>query len=93
MKQKVFLAISLVFLALLGTDIFTSFMGNHTYYNTMFADGSNWMTLLMVLISALIPTSYLLFTKKIRLDYFALAVYAGILLFGLSWIAIKDQLI
>ncbi|HMT00724.1 MAG TPA: hypothetical protein PKC14_00200 [Candidatus Absconditabacterales bacterium] len=93
MKQKIFLGISLVFLVLFGFETFSAFMANHTYYNTMFADGTNWSTLLMVLVAAFIPTSYLLFSKKIRLDYFALAIYSGILLFGLSWIAIKDQLI
>ncbi|HMT27022.1 MAG TPA: hypothetical protein PKD96_01850, partial [Candidatus Absconditabacterales bacterium] len=87
MKQKIFLGISLVFLVLFGFETFSAFMANHTYYNTMFADGTNWSTLLMVLVAAFIPTSYLLFSKKIRLDYFALAIYSGILLFGLSWIA------
>jgi len=50
--KKIFLGIMIFVLIVLGAEIFSEFMANHTYYNKMFASWTNWKLVISAVISA-----------------------------------------
>jgi len=93
LTQKIFLIIMLVVLVVFWVEIYSEFMVNHTYYNSMFASWENWKTVIAAIIAAWIPVLYLIINKSFSLKKFIIYLVSGLLLFSLLHIRIKDGLV
>ncbi|HRU50281.1 MAG TPA: hypothetical protein P5155_02135 [Candidatus Absconditabacterales bacterium] len=93
LTQKIFLIIMLIVLVVFGVEIYSEFMVNHTYYNTMFASWENWKTVVAAIIAAGVPVLYLIINKSFSLKKFIIYLVSGLLLFSLLHIRIKDGLV
>ncbi len=90
LTQKIFLIIILLVLVVFWAEIYSEFMANHTYYNTMFASWENWKLIISSIISAWIPILYLIFNKKFSLKKFIIYLIIWLIVFGLLHTWIKD---
>ena len=93
LTQKIFLIIMLIVLVVFWVEIYSEFMVNHTYYNSMFASWENWKTVIAAIIAAWIPVLYLIINKSFSLKKFIIYLVSGLLLFSLLHIRIKDGLV
>lgn len=93
LTQKIFLIIMLIVLVVFWVEIYSEFMVNHTYYNTMFASWENWKTVVAAIIAAWVPVLYLIINKSFSLKKFIIYLVSGLLLFSLLHIRIKDGLV
>lgn len=93
LTQKIFLIIMLVVLVVFWVEIYSEFMVNHTYYNSMFASWENWKTVIAAIIAAWVPVLYLIINKSFSLKKFIIYLVSGLLLFSLLHIRIKDGLV
>lgn len=93
LTQKIFLIIMLIVLVVFWVEIYSEFMVNHTYYNSMFASWENWKTVIAAIISAWVPVLYLIINKSFSLKKFIIYLVSGLLLFSLLHIRIKDGLV
>lgn len=93
LTQKIFLIIMLIVLVVFWVEIYSEFMINHTYYNSMFASWENWKTVIAAIIAAWIPVLYLIINKSFSLKKFIIYLVSGLLLFSLLHIRIKDGLV
>ncbi len=93
LTQKIFLIIMLIVLVIFWVEIYSEFMVNHTYYNSMFASWENWKTVIAAIIAAWIPVLYLIINKSFSLKKFIIYLVSGLLLFSLLHIRIKDGLV
>lgn len=76
-----------------GIDIFSSFLWNHAYYADMFASMDNRGQFALAIIAAGIPLRYLTQTSKIVLVDMVKYLFAGLLVFGLGQLMIKDTIL
>lgn len=93
LTQKIFLIIMLIVLVIFWVEIYSEFMVNHTYYNSMFASWENWKTVIAAIIAAWVPVLYLIINKSFSLKKFIIYLVSGLLLFSLLHIRIKDGLV
>ena len=93
LTQKIFLIIMLIVLVIFWVEIYSEFMVNHTYYNSMFASWGNWKTVIAAIIAAWVPVLYLIINKSFSLKKFIIYLVSGLLLFSLLHIRIKDGLV
>jgi hypothetical protein len=93
MKQKIFLALSIFLLTILGVSVYSEFMANHTYYNDMFQSRSNRKMIIRMAISALIPLGYIFWSKTFSAKSFFLKwIPAGLLVSSTAFILIKESI-
>ena len=91
--KNVFLCIMIIFMWVFCSEILWEFANNHTYYNTMFGSMKNRWTVISVLISAIIPTLYILFKhKKFSVPVFAVFLFAWLFVFGIVNLIIKESI-
>ncbi|MCK9467403.1 MAG: hypothetical protein M0P94_03680 [Candidatus Absconditabacterales bacterium] len=93
LSQKIFLVIMLVVLVVFGVEIYSEFIANHTYYNSMFASWENWKTVISAIVATGVPVLYLIINKKFSLKKFIIYLISGLLIFSLLHMGIKDGLI
>lgn len=87
--KKVFLVIMIFVFIVIGAEIFSEFMNNHTYYYEMFKSWENWKIVLSAILSAAIPGIYLLRNKEFSLKKFIIYLLVGLLIFSLLHLIIK----
>lgn len=93
MKQKIFLWIGIFLLTILGISVYTEFMANHSYYNTMFASRENRKMIIWMIIATIIPIGYILRNKNFSTKNFLLKwIPSGLLLASISYILTKDSI-
>jgi Na+/melibiose symporter-like transporter len=92
MLKRIFLVISLLLLVRLGWDFFAEYNFHHTYYNSMLESRQNWKVTLVGLIFGLIPVCYLLFAKHKSWWGTVGTLALGLVLFCISYVAIKADL-
>lgn len=90
LTQKIFLGIMLIVLVIFGAEIYSEFMSNHTYYNTMFGSWANWKLVIGAFLSAALPILYLIINKSFSLKKFLAYLLAGLLIFGMIHMWVKD---
>ncbi len=90
LTQKIFLGIMLIVLVIFWAEIYSEFMSNHTYYNSMFASWSNWKIIISAIISGWIPILYLIISKQFSLKKFIIYLVSWLLVFSLLHMWIKD---
>jgi hypothetical protein len=93
LTQKIFLGIMLVVLVIFGAEIYSEFMLNHTYYNTMFGSWANWKLVIGAFLSVALPILYLIVNKSFSLKKFLAYLLSGLILFGLIHMIAKSGLI
>jgi len=93
LSQKIFLVIMLVVLVVFWVEIYSEFIANHTYYNSMFASWENWKTVISAIVATWVPVLYLIINKKFSLKKFIIYLISGLLIFSLLHMWIKDGLI
>lgn len=93
MLHSILWSLSGIVLTIFGLMIFWEFMWEHQYYNNMFADATNWALIGSALISALIPWTYLTYTKKYSLSALIKWIGWGLVFFSVMHVLIKDALI
>lgn len=91
--KKVFLVIMIFVFIVIGAEIFSEFMNNHTYYYEMFKSWENWKIVLSAILSAAIPGIYLLRNKEFSLKKFIIYLLVGLLIFSLLHLIIKGWLV
>lgn len=66
-------------------------MPNHQYYSSMFASSANRWLLIRWIISAIIPLSYIIYSKSLNLKNLLITTVVGLFLYSISFVAIKDD--
>ena len=89
MLKKVFLIVSIALLAYLGFEFRDTYMSTHSYYATMMADAKNWNIVLSGLLFSLLPASYLVYARKIRIKTLLLLFFLWLILFGFVFTTTK----
>ena len=90
LTQKIFLGIMLIVLVIFWAEIYSEFMSNHTYYNSMLASWDNWKIIISAIISAWIPILYLIISKEFSLKKFIIYLVSWLIAFSLLHMWIKD---
>ncbi len=93
MKQKIFLALSIFLLTILGVSVYSEFMANHSYYNDMFQSRNNRKMIIWMTISALIPLGYIFWSKAFSAKSFFLKwIPAGLVFSSTAFLLIKESI-
>lgn len=92
--KNVFLCVMIIFMWIFCTDILKEFSINHTYYSTMFSDMKNWRSVIVILISSLIPTIYILFkNKRFSVPIFAIFLFIWMFIFWIVNLWLNHSLV
>lgn len=91
--KNVFLVVSILVVLLLGYQIYSAYMVNHTYYYEMLGSSSNWKGVLVALLFSLLPVSYLVLSSKKNILVLVSLIFMWLFLFWLSFISIKDSIL
>ena len=93
MKQKIFLGMGIFLLTILGISVYSEFMANHTYYNDMFKSRDNRKMIIWMWVSAMIPISYILWSKAFSAKNFLLKwIPAWLVLSSTAFLMIKESI-